>query len=86
MLQKLDLIIKSSFKSQAGACNSCHDACIDDYGQIKYSIDAGAITNRVLVEMSIPQMPEATDWRIDSLTTNEKDILQCWIDQGYPEN
>jgi hypothetical protein len=79
-------IIESSCKTQVGAGTGCHDAWIDDYDQIKSSIDAGAIPNRELVEMSMPQMPDATNWGIDSLTINEKDILQCWIDQGYPEN
>jgi hypothetical protein len=79
-------IIESSSKSQEGAGSNRHDGWINDYDQIKSSIDPGAHPNRALVEMSTPQIPDATNWGIDSFMINGKDILQCWIDLGYPEN
>ncbi|MFT4602825.1 MAG: hypothetical protein ACI857_003012, partial [Arenicella sp.] len=76
-------IIESSCKTQAGSGTGCHDAWIDDYSQIKTAIDNNKIPDRALVQLNMPFMPNT--WGIDSLTTNEKDIMQCWIDQGYPE-
>ena len=77
-------IIESSCKTQAGTGTGCHDSWIDDYSAIKGRIDNGSWQNRVLSSMDMPLMPNS--WGIDSLTSDELQSMQCWIDQGYPEN
>jgi hypothetical protein len=76
-------IIESSCKTGAGPGTGCHDAWIDDYSQIKTQLDNGS-QDRVFTQMNMPMMPNGSG--IDSLTTNELEVMQCWIDQGYPEN
>ena len=77
-------IIESSCKTQQGAGTGCHDAWIDDYSQIKPFCESGAWQNRVLVVKDMPVFPNS--WAIDSLTSIELQKMQCWIDQGYPNN
>ena len=74
-------IIESSCKTQAGPGTGCHDSWIDDYNQIKNYIDNNKLPTRVLHETSMPKMPN--DWNIDSLSSSEKEVIECWIDQGY---
>ncbi|MEO9533743.1 MAG: hypothetical protein ABJG68_02005 [Crocinitomicaceae bacterium] len=77
-------IIESSCKTQAGPGTGCHDAWIDEYENIQTKLDAGAIQDRVFNQKNMPYMPNS--FGIDSLTSDELEIMQCWIDQGYPEN
>ena len=77
-------IIESSCKTQAGAGTGCHDAWIDDYSGIQGQINSGNWQNEVFVERTMPEIPN--DWGIDSLSQDEIKTMQCWIEQGYPEN
>ena len=79
-------IIENSCKTQAGPGTGCHDAWIDNYDLIKKTIEDQRWINEVITFKTMPQFPESTDWGIDSLTTEEIQIMQCWIDQGYQEN
>ncbi len=77
-------IIESSCKTQQGPGTGCHDAWINDYDNVKSVVEDGSWANRVLVVKDMPVMPNS--WNIDSLTTQEISKMQCWIDQGYPNN
>ncbi|MFT4602824.1 MAG: hypothetical protein ACI857_003011 [Arenicella sp.] len=77
-------IIENSCKTQAGPGTGCHDAWIDDYSQITGQIAGGGWSNRVISLKDMPVMPNT--WGIDSLSSDEIQVMQCWIDQGYPEN
>ncbi|MBD3635764.1 MAG: hypothetical protein HUJ25_00360 [Crocinitomicaceae bacterium] len=77
-------IIESSCKTQEGPGTGCHDAWIDSYSAIKATIDNGTFQNEVFIEKTMPEIPNI--WGIDSLTESEVKTLDCWINQGYPEN
>lgn len=77
-------IIESSCKTGLGGGTGCHDAWIDDYSQVKSQLVSGTWQNEVLIEKTMPVMPN--DFDIDSLTAAEIQTMKCWIDQGYPEN
>jgi len=77
-------IIENSCKTQAGPSTGCHDAWIDDYSQINSLIASGSWENRVISIKDMPVVPNT--WSIDSLTNDEIKTMQCWIEQGYPEN
>lgn len=77
-------IIESSCKTGLGGGTGCHDAWIDNYDPIRSYLDASTWQNEVLVEKTMPVIPN--DFGIDSLTTEEIQTMRCWIDQGYPEN
>lgn len=77
-------IIETSCKTQEGPGTGCHDAWIDDYSKIEKTINDQRWTNAIFVEMDMPQIPN--EFGIDSLTEAELEMMQCWIDQGFPEN
>ena len=77
-------IIESSCKTGLGGGTGCHDAWIDNYDPIKSYLDANTWQNEVLVEKTMPLIPN--DFGIDSLSNDEIQTMKCWIDQGYPEN
>ena len=77
-------IIETTCKTQAGPGTGCHDAWIDDYNQIQSLINSSKWQNRCFSLLDMPVMPNI--WGIDSLTTDEIQTMQCWIEQGYPEN
>lgn len=77
-------IIEASCKTGLGPGTGCHDAWIDEYDAIKSSINSNAWANSVLVEKTMPKIPN--DFGIDSLSQDEIELMRCWIDLGYPEN
>ena len=77
-------IIESSCKTQTGPGTGCHDQWIDNFSGIKGYIDAEIWQNEIFNDKTMPVMPNT--WGIDSLTSDEIQTMQCWIDQGYPEN
>jgi hypothetical protein len=77
-------IIESSCKTQAGPGTGCHDAWIDNYSQINSLINTGSWQNRCFTLLDMPVMPNT--WNIDSLSSDEIQTMECWIEQGYPEN
>lgn len=48
------------------------------YQGMLYHINNGSFENRVLVEQDMP--------RFSSLTQEQINTIQCWADNGYPEN
>jgi len=74
-------IIETSCKTQAGI--GCHDAWIDEYTPIASYISSGVWYTEIFVDKTMPVMPNI--WGIDSLSDAELTVMQCWIDQGYPE-
>jgi hypothetical protein len=77
-------IIESSCKTGLGGGTGCHDAWVDDYSQVKSQLISGNWQNEVLVEKTMPLIPN--DFSIDSLTNDEYQTMRCWILQGFPEN
>ncbi len=77
-------IIESSCKTGLGGGTGCHDAWIDEYDNIVNYMTAGSWQNEVLTTKRMPLVPN--DFGIDSLTADEIKTMQCWVDQGYPEN
>lgn len=77
-------IIESSCKTGQGAGTGCHDSWIDDYNNVKAYLDAGTWQVEVLVDHTMPVMPNTLG--IDSLKDYELEAMQCWINQGYPDN
>lgn len=78
------LIIENSCKTQLGPGTGCHDAWIDDYSQIAGEIKKENWQTEIWVDHTMPQIPN--DFGIDSLTSEEIEIMKCWINQGYPQN
>ncbi|MFT5823223.1 MAG: hypothetical protein ACI8ZM_004483 [Crocinitomix sp.] len=77
-------IIESSCKTGLGGGTGCHDAWIDNYSSVRTQINSGNWQNEVLIEKTMPVSPN--DFAIDSLTSDQIQIMRCWILQGYPEN
>ena len=77
-------IIENSCKTQAGPGTGCHDAWIDEYSNINKLVGDNRWITEIYVDQTMPVMPNI--WGIDSLSENDLEIMQCWIDQGYPEN
>ena len=74
-------IIESSCKNETGEGKECHDACIDDCSQIKTQLDNGSIQHKGFTQMNMPMIPNG--FGVDSLTSNEIEVIQCWIGQCY---
>ena len=77
-------IIETSCKTHQGPGTGCHDAWIDNYSNITVFIQQGTWYSEIFVDKTMPEMPNA--FNIDSLTDAELKVMQCWLDQGYPEN
>lgn len=77
-------IIENSCKTQAGPGTGCHDAWIDNYPPINSYIVSGIWQNEIFIEKTMPKIPNT--WFIDSLSQDDLKTIQCWIDQGFPEN
>jgi len=56
-----------------------------NYAGIKASLDNGAFKQRVLISKDMPSV-YAPQSRPQTLTNEQLDILQCWVDAGFPEN
>lgn len=77
-------IIETSCKTQLGPGTGCHDAWIDDYSKINKIINDGRWETEIFIDKTMPEIPN--DFGIDSLTQAELEVIQCWMDQGFPEN
>jgi len=77
-------IIHSSCMTNLGPGSGCHDDWITSYNNIKAYCDSKTLQTQVLINHTMPQMPN--DFGIDSLTAEELQLMDCWIQQGYPEN
>lgn len=77
-------IINSSCITGTGPGTGCHDAWILEYSGVVPAIENQTIYNELFVDHTMPEIPNS--WGIDSLSTEEKRLFKCWIDQGYPEN
>ena len=77
-------IINTSCVTNQGPGTGCHDAWIFEYDNITSYIDLGIWQNEVLIELTMPEIPNI--FGIDSLTPDQRHTMQCWIEQGYPEN
>lgn len=77
-------IIEASCKTGLGGGTGCHDAWIDNYDPIKSYMINGKWQNAVLIEKTMPLIPNA--FGIDSLSAEDLQTMKCWIDQGYPQN
>lgn len=69
-------------------CKSCHNPSgqqptplLTDYGTVKTQADAGRIKIRAIDANQSPMPPSGSP----ELTSQEKAILQCWLDKGSPE-
>jgi mono/diheme cytochrome c family protein len=67
-------------------CNGCHTAGgtgngdFSDYAGLKQKVDNGSLNNRVLVIKDMPQAGSPT------LSDSERKLIDCWIQQGAPNN
>lgn len=57
-------------------CASCHD--YSTYAKLSTITQSGAFTQYVLTEQSMPKK--------SSLSESDLHKLQCWVDNGFPEN
>ena len=67
-----------------GPGTGCHDAWITEYDNIVNTINNDSWQNAVWGSYSMPKYPN--NFGIDSLTSEEIQIMRCWVDQGFPEN
>lgn len=77
-------IINQSCKTNLGPGTGCHDSWIGNYANVKWRITTGEWQHDVWEIYSMPKIPN--NFGIDSLTTDEIQLMKCWVDQGYPEN
>lgn len=71
--------------STASSFLSARSKDYTDYAGIKTSLDNGTFNQRVLVDKTMPSS-FAPQGRPKTLTDAELEILQCWVDAGYPQN
>lgn len=77
-------IINTSCVTNQGPGTGCHDAWIFEYAAVETYLDLNIWQNEVLVEKTMPEIPNI--FGIDSLTNEQLQLMECWINQGYPEN
>lgn len=77
-------IINSSCMTNLGSGTGCHDDWITDYSQLAAKVVNGTLEYQVFTAGLMPQQPN--DFGIDTLTSDEKKAIKCWIEQGHPEN
>ncbi len=73
-------------------CNyaGCHAGAYSDYEGIEPKLQSGKLVDRVFQRMDDPALrmpPSKTvypDVMRENLTQEELDLIQCWINQGYP--
>lgn len=62
----------------------------DDYEGVKSVIESGSFRERVVIQKDDPLqgMPPnyAPDGRPKDLSAEELELIECWLDSGYPEN
>jgi predicted CxxxxCH...CXXCH cytochrome family protein len=56
------------------------------YAAIKASLDNGNFELRALVNKNMPNASFVPAGMPTALTQDQLDILQCWVDGGFPEN
>ena len=74
-------------------CNyaGCHAGAYSTYDGIEPKIISGSFVDRVFNRMDDPalRMPPSSsvypNVQQEMLTPEQLDILQCWVNQGYPE-
>ena len=77
-------IIQSSCMTNQGPGTGCHDTWITEHSNIVNYINDESWQNAVWGSYSMPKMPN--NFGIDSLTSDEVQIMKCWVEQGFPEN
>jgi hypothetical protein len=77
-------IIQSSCMTNQGPGTGCHDSWITEHSNIVNYINDESWQNAVWGSYSMPKMPN--NFGIDSLTSDEVQIMKCWVEQGFPEN
>lgn len=77
-------IINNSCVTHLGPGTGCHDAWIFEYSGVVATIKNGTMEYECVVARTMPVIPN--DFDIDSLTSEERKSIRCWIEQGYPEN
>lgn len=77
-------IIQSSCMTNIGPGSGCHDTWITEHSNIVNYINNESWQNVVWGSYTMPKMPNS--FGIDSLTTDEIQIMKCWVEQGFPEN
>ncbi|MCB0694892.1 MAG: hypothetical protein R2787_05985 [Saprospiraceae bacterium] len=73
-------------------CNyaGCHAGAYDTYEGIEPKLQSGLLVDRVFQRMSDPalRMPPSKsvypNVQRETLTQEELDLIQCWVNQGYP--
>ncbi|MFK7786949.1 MAG: hypothetical protein AB8B56_17645 [Crocinitomicaceae bacterium] len=76
-------LIQQSCATNMGPGTGCHDAWIFEYDNIKTSVGYGDF-GRVIADETMPKLPNA--FGIVALTEAEKEMFECWICDGAPEN
>ena len=74
------------------SCNyaGCHDGAYDTYEGIEPKLFSGKLVDRVFHRMNDPVLrmpPGSTAYpyvQKEMLTQTELDLIQCWVNQGYP--
>ncbi len=66
------------------SCMECHDTWITEHNNIVNYINNESWQNAIWGSYTMPKMPN--NFGIDSLTSDEIQIMKCWVEQGFPEN
>lgn len=77
-------IIQSSCMTNLGPGTGCHDSWITEHSNIVNYINNDSWQNAVWGSYTMPKMPNS--FGIVSLTSDEVQIMKCWVEQGFPEN
>ena len=77
-------IIQSSCMTNQGPGTGCHDSWITEYSNIVDYINNESWQNAIWGSYTMPKIPNT--FSIDSLTSDEIQIMKCWVEQGFPEN
>lgn len=63
--------------------NSPHD--YTTYAGMQIVLENGKLNERVLQKMDMPDRDSVPNGRPERLTDEEKDLIECWLQDGYPE-
>ena len=77
-------IIQSSCMTNLGPGTGCHDTWITEHSNIVNYINNDSWQNAVWGSYTMPKIPN--NFAVDSLTSDEVQIMKCWVEQGFLEN
>jgi len=77
-------ILEQKCGSGLGPGTGCHDSWAFDWELYDRKNQSGRIENHVLFLQDMPPIPN--DFGVEPLTVEEKNKVNCWILNGWPNN